>query len=348
MNDHGSDLSHGPSGPDLTPDELDRLEDALAFLGEPEGRGEIDALPVNLRERLGEYEAIVALAREAMPLEDVPPGVLDGILAEARRVEASAPPRRDRGPGLWERLRRSFALPGLALAGTAAFLLWAVRPVDEQPVIPGASEATPSPAAMRADEAREAGPTVPAPPAPKAMIEAPAEGVAADELKDSPAENGPPAAEAPADAAALPESLPGAATRPSKSGGAKMKKADAEPPPPLPGLDVRDDARVDADKEAVRDQLDDGDRARHRGDCSAAERAYTDVARSNGPAAERARALVGLGLCREAAGDHDAAERYFDEANSLDRGVVKRLRGESELKRAAKPKAASKATADGL
>jgi hypothetical protein len=126
-----------------------------------------------------------------------------------------------------------------------------------------------------------------------------------------------------------------------------MKKADA-PSLPLPGLDVRDDARVDVDKEAVRDQLADGDRALHRGDCTTAERAYTDVARSNGPAAERARALVGLGLCREAAGDHDAAERYFDEANSLDRGVVKRLRGESELKRASKPKAASKAAAEGL
>jgi hypothetical protein len=238
MNDHGSDSPHGPSGPDgphgpsgpdwphgpsgpdWSPDELDRLEDALALLGEPEGRGEIDELPVKLRERLGEYEAIVALAREAMPLEDVPPGVLDGILAEARRVEASAPPRRDRGPGLWERLRRSFALPGLALAGTAAFLLWAVRPVDEQPVSQGMSEASPSPAAMRAEEAREAVPAVPAPADPKAMIEAPAEGVAADELKDSPAENGPPAAEAPADAAALPEQLPGMATRPAKSGGA--------------------------------------------------------------------------------------------------------------------------------
>lgn len=341
MHDHGSEL---------TPEELDHLEDALAVLGEPEARGELDALSPRSRERFDAYAAIVALAREAMPLEDVPPGVLDGILAEARRTEATPAPPRERGPGLWERLRRSFALPGLALAGTAALLLWAIQPVDERLTPPGASEAAPSPAALRAEDG-EGSPgqtqSVPTQTAPKAMIEAPAESadeaVEAADLKDSQT-----AAQAPAaEGAGYELPAPGSAPRPTR---AKAKKADAEAPPPLPGLDVREEARVDADKETVRDQLDAGDRARHRGDCGAAAREYTEVARSTGPAAERARALVGLGLCREAAGDPSAAERYFDEARALDPAVATWLRGEHEreLKRAAKPKAAGKASADGL
>ena len=53
----------------------------------------------------GPVEDALALAREAMPMEDVEPGVLAGILVEARQSAPVAAPPADRGPGLWERLR---------------------------------------------------------------------------------------------------------------------------------------------------------------------------------------------------------------------------------------------------
>ena len=39
------------------------------------------------------------------------------------RVEHVGSDEPERGPGLWERLRRSFVLPGFALAATAALLV---------------------------------------------------------------------------------------------------------------------------------------------------------------------------------------------------------------------------------
>lgn len=311
MQDHGSDFS---------PDELDRLEDALADLGGPVR----EELPARLRERLGEYDAILALARDAMPLEEPSTGLLDAILEEARQQAPVAAPPRARGPSLWERLRRSFLLPGAALAGTAALLLWLAQPGEEL---------APQPSA-----------TAPAPAAPEARSEAPQAAVPADmpsapERKmDSPADEAASAAKDAAPAAAL---SPVPFEKP-RAGSAGMKTKKAEAPAPLPGLGVPEAERVDADKESVRDQLERGDAAREKGRCADAEDEYAAVARSNGPAAERARALVGLGLCREAAGQGGEAERYFDAARALDPSVARLISRDPEADARRKAKAASK------
>lgn len=323
-------------GRDFTPDELDRLEDALGALGDPAASGELEDLPPKLRERLGEYDAILALAREAMPMEDVEPGVLAGILVEARQSAPVAAPPADRGPGLWERLRRSFMLPGLALAGTAALLLWVARP-DGEP-LPRA-DASPAESARPDSVPRtiEAAPSPAAPPAPKDM--APEAAKLELENLDEAGAPGPAAAAEPA-ANARREAPSAPASKPRATGGyapSKSKKAEADDQP-LPGLDVPEEKRVDADKESVRDQLDRGESARHRGNCRTAEAEYLAVARSNGPASERARALIGLGLCREADGDTVNAERYYAEASDLDPTASQWLRNErdSVAKRAAK------------
>ncbi|MCY1005616.1 hypothetical protein OV079_08550 [Nannocystis pusilla] len=134
-------------GSDFTPDELDLLEDALEWVEDPARRGDLEAMPAPLRQRADEYAAILAMTREVMPEEDVSPGVLDGILAEARRAAPPPAPAAAPGPSLWERLRRSFLLPGVALAGTAALLLWVARPVDEAgPSIRDEAAPAPSPA----------------------------------------------------------------------------------------------------------------------------------------------------------------------------------------------------------
>lgn len=321
------------TGSDFTPEELDLLEDALEWVGDPARRADLDAMPAPLRERADEYASILALTREAMPEEDVAPGLLDGILAEARRA-APAPAPREEGPRWWDRLRRSFLLPGVALAGTAALLLWVARPVDDAPSVH--ESAAPAPAAPEASRAEES--AVPAE-AVQPELEDMVDEAAAS--KDSPAAEPAPALSPPA---ALSQ------PKPSRAGGgapAKAKKADADDLRPLPGLDVPEEKRLDADKESVRDRLESGDAWRRKGRCDLAIQEYAMVARSTGPAAERARALAGLGLCSEADAD---ADRYFDQARALDPGVETWLRREGEGPRKSTKKASTKtkAVADGL
>lgn len=326
-----------PETRDFTPEELDLLEDALEFVGDPARRGEIEAMPAPLRERADAYAAILALAREAMPEEDVAPGLLDGVLAEARRA-APEPAPREQGPSWWDRLRRSFLLPGVALAGTAALLLWVARPVEDAPTIH--DSAAPAPAAPEPSRPAERA-------APAEIADEPADMAdGSDVREDSKAAE--PAAEA-----GTPEPVPGqaappAAMKPSRSaGGMKAKKAEAEAPRPLPGLDVSEEKRVDADKDLVRDRLESGDAARRKGRCDLAEADYAAVARSNGPAAERARALAGLGLCAEASGRSADAARYIDQALALDPRVEAWLSGEGG-KSPKKASTKTKALADGL
>ncbi|PCC75166.1 hypothetical protein SAMN02745121_03626 [Nannocystis exedens] len=329
-------------GSDFTPDELDLLEDALEWMEDPARRGDLEAMPAPLRQRADEYAAILAMTREAMPEEDVSPGLLDGILAEARRAAPPPASAAAEGPSLWERLRRSFLLPGVALAGTAALLLWVARPVDEAgPSI--REEAAPSPAPAAPEAAREPRP-VPEPGGLKDMSPPPDEREA-----EAPAEVAPTSAAA--DAASVPGAIeqepPSPAMKAARGGAPAKKKAMELDEEPLPGLAVPEEQRVDADKESVRDQLESGDRARNKGRCDLAEAEYAAVANSNGPAAERARALAGLGLCREAAGKTADAERYFEAARSLDAGVERWLGGETEVVKKKAVKAA-KPKADGL
>jgi hypothetical protein len=115
---------------ELQPVELDALEDFLEGLeddGVPASVGIDDPQAQRLiTQRLTEYRTILRVCREALPLEDVPAGVLDGVLEEARRSSVAAAPSRQ--PSLWQRLRRSFVIPGLALAAAAALVIVMVRP----------------------------------------------------------------------------------------------------------------------------------------------------------------------------------------------------------------------------
>lgn len=308
---------------DFSPDELDRLEDALADLGR---EGAIGEVPERLRARLGEYEQILALTREAMPLEEPREDLLAAVLAEARvqAAPAATPQARRRGPGLWERLRRSLLLPGVALAGTAALLLWWVQPGDEEAPRPMAA--------------------APAPAAPEARSPAPPQAVSPDMPKEEKAIERA-ADDSPADEAAVAPAAGGGAPAADRRDAAvtKAKKAEAPPPAPLPGLDVQEQARVDIDKETLRDQLERGDAARERGRCAAAEDEYLAVARSKGPAAERARALLGLSMCSADAGRATDAARYLAEARRLDPSVGRIM--EREERRPAKMKSADHAEA---
>lgn len=364
---------------EFSPEELDRLEDAL----ERWTGSDVDAAPVPedsllappLRARLEDYRSLLTQVRAELPMEDVPDGLLAGVLAEARQhgragaetgAEASGAskpgPRELAGPGFWERLRRSLLLPGFALAGSAALLLWMVQPGDD-----GAPASLAQNDAPQAEARRLAPDTRPAPAAPQepeleAGYEAGYEGglapagrAAEERSADAPAspgqavdaapgQTGPaPAAAAPADAATG-DVLKNMSDRADRKATTRGKKPEMSPIESYPGLD--DVAQVDGDKEALRDTLEQADAARRKGRCGDAMSLYVEAMRMSGADSERAMARAGYGLCLMTQGDDTRADRYLEAARKLSPGVdawVKRERGDSPAKKApAKPSAKSK------
>lgn len=336
--DHTS--SEAEAAAEWSPAELDRLEDALESWtgGDAEAVSEDSSLSPRMRERLVSYRDLMTMSRAEMAMEEVPEGLLAGVLAEAAR--SASPTQREvkvaaasAQLGFWERLRRSMLLPGVALAGSAALLLWMVQPGESAPELQATNTAParlapgPSPAPAAAQEPvsegegakMEAGALEEAPAAPSpAAIMAEAE----DAMKDSP-----------------PAESKGAAGGRSKAKKSEMASAPAEY---LEGLEeVPTDAG--ADKDELRDTLELADKARRKGRCSDAIKIYRSAMEMGGPRDEQAQARAGYALCLQSQGDDAKASRYFEAASkvspSID-GWVKRERGEgSPKKAAAKPSA---------
>ena len=286
--------------PSLTPGECDRLEDALerwtdeAFEPGPED----SPLPPHLRARLDDYREVLMHARTSLPIEEVGDEVLVAVLAEARRG-ASKPRREADRPGLWERLRRSLLVPGLALTGSAALLLWLVQPNQELSL--SASPSADAPAAR--DEARlapEPGPAAPGP------VEA----------------AGPPAPPRPAaENDAVTVSPPGPKAAEMKP--ERPKKLARESAAPIDGVEpgLEDSPKRRADKEDLRDTLDRADQAYQRGDCNAALATYLAAMGMAGAPSEEARSMAGYGLCLQRQGDAAKADKYLSKARKLWPGI---------------------------
>lgn len=345
MADH-ADRSLRPSGTEWSSTELDHLEDALEGL---ELAPPVDGAPA-IRRRLDEYRNILTLSRAAMPMVEVPRGLLDSVLAEARAsVEAPAitpsvsPRPRE---SFWQRLRKFALLPGVALAGTAAAVLFMVERKDEtaaQVVVAAKSDA-------KTADARKEVATVESAPTPTA-----APGAAAGEDRSGAqavaAEPAPPPAMMPSATPASPVAEPEAAERKREDAGAVVQESpNDDDAADLQLGDGKSDAKKGktlADAETPRwDIIARGDRARHRGDCMAARNEYA-LALDDVDARVRARAHAGLGLCDAADGDRKSADAAYTAARELDGEIVAfidderpRAAGTSPAK--AKPKAASK------
>lgn len=326
-----------------SPAELDRLEDALERWtadDEPAPVPEDSSLSPRMRERLASYRELMTMSRAEMALEEVPEGLLAGVLAEAARSGAASV--RDvkddfkvagARVGFWERLRRSMLLPGVALAGSAALLLWMVQPDDRNAASFDLQAANTAPARLATSPA----------PAPAAAQEpvpggAAAEGVRQEEAADEGL--APAAAPAPApieaEADAMKESKldsKGAAGRPKPK---KPEMAVDRPGEYFPGLEEVP-ADASADKDELRDTLESADKARRKGRCSEAIKIYLAAMGMSGPRDEQARARAGYALCLQSQGDDATASKYFDMASKLSPGSdawVKRERGEGAPKKA--------------
>lgn len=296
---------------EFEPRELDELEDALELLSDPFGAEDEDLdarlaeleLSPALDERMHEYADVLALCREAFPLEEPGDDLLADVLAEARAV-ASTSTKHHEGVGaggsasgwqrFWERWRGTL-VPGFALAGTAALVLWMLEPETTETL---------------------------------ALVESPS----ADEKKDEPRPS-----EAPTDAA-MPTRADGGAER-ADAGGDEAKAEDEGEQGDgeevagddlTPGASKPKSKKTKAVEQVVEptpepepltkneswDLIDAADKARKAGRCVEATADYETVIGRTREDAARGRAHAGVGLCRLQQGQHTDAEAWFDQARA--------------------------------
>jgi len=301
---------------ELRPEELDRLEDALELL---EVADTDDPSPA-VRQRLGDFRKILVLSRSALPMVDVPHGILDRVMAEARQaaeVPALAPvvehPPAAEPVSFWAKLRRFALVPGVALAGAAALVLIMVErktessasgdPYREELARVEAQAKSSTADDSRAADAKPALAPVEAPPPAPGTLATGAEGEPAAVV---------PAAPAPA-AAATPKPEP--ALELAKEKGELDRGADL---PERKAADEQEPAEESGETGTPRwDIIARGDRARHKGDCDAALTEYK-LALGDADARVRARAHAGIGLCSAAEGEASAADSAYKAARELD------------------------------
>jgi hypothetical protein len=302
---------------ELRPEELDRVEDALELL---EVADTDDPSPA-VRQRLGDFRKILQLSRSALPMLEVPHGLLDRVIAEARQaaeVPVLAPVVEHRPAAepssFWAKLRRFALVPGVALAGATALVLFMVQRAPESSVSGGAMREEIAQVDVqskvvseesRADDgvkARYAGEAEP-PPAPGALAPA--------------AE---PAAVSPASPAPSLESATTAVPELAAEKKGKMDRgeiADLPDAKPTEDEDSEESPVVDPSGTPRWDIIARGDRARHKGDCDAARTEYK-LALGDADARVRARAHAGIGLCSAADGASGAADSAYKAARELD------------------------------
>lgn len=354
---------------DLGPSELDLLEDALEEL-ELDGaleRWTEDELDPRVSARLLDYRNVLAAARQAMPLEDVPGGVLDDVLAQARRAAATpVAAAAVVSEPWWTRLRRSFMVPALALAGTAALVLWVFDPKDHATLGQSpAPAAEPAPTAVRAEageskreqeRAAAAAPTVaPTEPAAAASdLEAdrqadPKDAMPAEESADQGAFDGAKLDAAKNEAKPTEGSGRGMTSLGDVPGGALGGAGGATPSQPATQTKSGGSAGPASGRWDI---VVRGDRARQAGDCVAAREEYA-LALEDDEARVRARAFAGIGLCDAVAGDEASADANYERARGLDDEIGSYLESQNQRSRGAdkksrKPAKKSKAQVDAL
>lgn len=287
----------------FSPEQLDRIEDALETLEEDGTLG--DPTP-DVRGVLESYREILQQSRYAMPMVDPPQGVLAAVFAEARAVAVAPAPTaapEPTKPSVFTRFRRSFLIPVFALAGTAALVLWVSRPHD------GAATLDPGVAAGR-------GPSAPAQPA--AASRNKQEAIAAPAKVDEA-----PEAEPVDERSSEAEETVKDGTNPA----ARSPAPDAPTSAPKAGNRLTELNAADtlSDKERSKDpwgRLERADRARESGDCAAAHSDYLIATEDDIPGV-RARAYAGLGLCNLQAGDDAGSEDAFARARGIDPAIDK-------------------------
>jgi hypothetical protein len=276
---------------DFDPRQLDELEDALESLEHVDDLDSLELGPA-LTERLAEYQDVLALCREAFPLEPVEDRVLVDVLAEAREV-SRRPRLRDVADGersgwrrFWERWRGSL-VPGLALAGTAAVVLWVIEPGKSEP---------PSELLTQVDHTPNVEQHEPTQPTQPTQTPEPEQATANTDDALGKSEPSEPTAE-PSEPTPEPE------RKLSKKSASTPASAPAPAPEPM-------------NKDEAWQALERADSARRNGDCDRARSIYDDVIAVSPDKLATARAKAGVGLCLEQDRQESAATQWFDDARA--------------------------------
>lgn len=306
---------------EFDPKQLDQLEDALDALDDPRSIDELRqtlGLDEQVADRLAAYRHVTAHAREALVDEPAPLDALaramaaaqaeaTGVLAPLPDVERPEPSAADVRGGWqrWWKRWRAGLIPLAALGGTAALVLWIVRP-----------EGTPQLA--RADAEAEQQPARPTPLETEAasLERADAEAGAEDEAEAA-AEPTPSTAKTAEDAAAVPSPAP-----------AKKQAVDA--PKARPGKEENiagpdgsyaEQPAIDTEdpKGQLYERLEQAHAQRRKGNCVGAVSRYEQLlGQPDLDALQRARAEAGLGLCREFMGQTGKSDAHFGRAQAQD------------------------------
>jgi hypothetical protein len=342
---------------ELRPIEIDVLEDMLETLdqgGIPETTGLEDSGARRLvTERLAEYRVILQACRDAMPMQEVPEGLLDGVLEEARSSASQPAVAR---PGLWQRLRGAFIVPGLALAAAAVLVIVLVRPgADEHASVEAIAAADEAIDRARSKDA-EAAAALPEPLADASLergrsaseVEARGQGVLDTrtiEEEAPPASAAAPQESSDADDAApkigglAVEAKPAASSKPSTVPSKRAARPRQDAPPAPPPASAAGASKGEAPGGATGSDrlwkaIETGDARRRAGKCSAARARYDEVLKAEGRPSDAAlaRAHAGLGLCEVMQGREAAADAHFTRARAVDPSISAFI--ERELERA--------------
>lgn len=305
----------------LSPQELDRLEDALENLEFSELLH--DESPEVTR-TLADYQQILVASRDALPLAEVRPGLLDGVLAEARAsVEGhvlgigEVPTPQEKPVSFWTKLRRGFLIPGLAVAGSAALILLIVKPQMGDSPVASVSQDEAAADSVSKDASAKADKAMASPPPPAPSEDAPAEPLIEADEEEAAAAGEAKLEEIAVSRMSANKKAPGAAAGAAPAAAATPAPADPAPDEKSKEAEKDADAEKKADPSASWDDVEKGDLARSNGDCFGARNAYRR-ALDDGNDSVRARALAGIGLCEAKEGDDTAAGEYFDQAEELD------------------------------
>lgn len=302
---------------EFDPHQLDQLEDALERLDHgPQDLESLELAP-ELLERLAEYQQVLALCRDAFPLESPPEDVLTVVLDEAREVSRRPRSRDANQRGGWRRFWerwRGTVVPGLALAATAVVVLWVM---DPSAPVDSASELSTESIEHHGDAKRER--TQPASESSNEKFDGMAK---ADEPSPEPNPEPPTTPEQLDEPADEPQQTP----KPS-AGNRPKSKLPHDVPEPEP-------APTPMSKDETWTSLERADSERRKGNCDRARSIYDDVIAASSDVQAIAQAKGGIGLCFEQDRRDSEAKKWFEQARATSPSVdawINRQRDEQPL-----------------
>ncbi|MFO7564304.1 MAG: hypothetical protein R6X02_16780 [Enhygromyxa sp.] len=319
---------------DFDPRQLDSLEDALEGLEEIDDLESLELSPA-LTERLAEYQDVLALCREAFPVEEPRAELLTDLLAEAHAVSRRVKPS-ETDESTWRRFWtrwRGTLIPGLALAGTAALVLLALEP---EPAPKHAQRASDEQRSEQARDPAEGADSTPSEPTNLPQTDQADEPDEPDEPDPKQADGAEPIPFEPIDTTGPAPVNPVKKSKPRTSKSAAI----ADPPKPAPEPLSKDETWT---------SLERANADRRRGDCDRARSRYERVLAASADKLAISRAKAGIGLCLEQDRRKGEADRWFEQARATNAGIdawIAEQRDEQPLPGETKKSKAKKSASD--